>query len=123
MQGVARSPVPSVAVATAETEVVLAQPRARGTERLGAALAETDQVFYYVYVLQSVNQPEHFYVGYTNDLKLRLAEHNSGTCRHTNVFRPWKIYAYFAVGTKEKAEQLELYLKSHAGRNFQKKYL
>ena len=78
---------------------------------------------FYVYVLQSLSVPEKFYVGYTSDLKLRLHEHNAGTCRHTNRAKPWKIRAYFAFDSKDKAEAFEIYLKSHAGRDFQKKYL
>ncbi|MDR1360796.1 MAG: GIY-YIG nuclease family protein [Rickettsiales bacterium] len=78
---------------------------------------------FYVYILQSINTPEHFYVGYTNNLKLRLAEHNSGQARYTNMYKPWKIRSYFAFDTKEKAENFENYLKTHAERNFQKKYL
>jgi len=80
-------------------------------------------MFYYAYVLQSLLSPEHFYVGYTNNLKLRLQEHNQGTCRHTNKYKPWKVIAYFAFDTQDKAERFEKYLKTHAGRNFQKKYL
>ncbi len=30
----------------------------------------------YVYMLQSISPPEHFYVGLTSDLKKRFAEHN-----------------------------------------------
>ena len=78
---------------------------------------------FYVYILQSVNLPEHFYVGYTNNLKLRFREHNNGTCRHTNKYKPWRIVSYFAFDTQEKAENFEKYLKTHAGRDFQKKYL
>ena len=78
---------------------------------------------FYVYVLQSLKDSERFYVGYTCDLKLRIVEHNSGTCRHTNMYKPWKIRAYFAFDSKEKAECFEVYLKTHAGREFQKKYL
>ena len=78
---------------------------------------------FYTYVLQSLSDSERFYVGHTNNLKLRIQEHNNGTCRHTNKYTPWKIRAYFAFDTKDKAEKFELYLKSHSGRNFQKKYL
>jgi predicted GIY-YIG superfamily endonuclease len=77
----------------------------------------------YVYILQSIHQPEHVYVGYTDNLKLRFYEHNSGKARYTNMYKPWKIKSYFAFDTKEKAEKFENYLKTHAGRDFQKKYL
>ena len=78
---------------------------------------------YYVYILKSLSDGERFYVGYTNNLKLRLQEHNAGTCRHTNKYKPWQIQTYFAFDEQKKAENFEKYLKSHAGRNFQKKYL
>jgi len=78
---------------------------------------------FYVYILQSINYSEHFYVGYTDNLKLRLAEHNAGEARFTNMYKPWKIKCYFAFEDKEKAESFETYLKTHAGREFQKKYL
>ncbi|MDR1696742.1 MAG: GIY-YIG nuclease family protein [Rickettsiales bacterium] len=78
---------------------------------------------FYVYILQSINSPEHFYVGFTNNLRLRFDEHNFGKARHTNKYKPWKLRTYFAFSNKEKAEEFEKYLKSHAGRNFQKKYL
>ena len=78
---------------------------------------------FYVYVLQSISNSEHFYVGYTGNLRLRLKEHNAGMCRHTNKNKPWKIRAYFAFDSKEKAESFERFLKGHSGRIFQKKYL
>jgi len=78
---------------------------------------------FYVYILQSINNPEHFYTGYTNNLKLRIQEHNSGDARHTNKYRPWKIRCYFAFDSADKAESFEKYLKTHAGRRFQKKHL
>jgi predicted GIY-YIG superfamily endonuclease len=34
--------------------------------------------FSYVYILQSINQPEHHYVGHTDDLHDRLKRHNAG---------------------------------------------
>lgn len=34
--------------------------------------------FCYVYILQSQAQPEHFYVGLTDDLHDRLRRHNGG---------------------------------------------
>jgi predicted GIY-YIG superfamily endonuclease len=34
--------------------------------------------FAYVYILQSLNAPEHYYVGFTQDLHERLRRHNSG---------------------------------------------
>lgn len=43
---------------------------------------------YYVYILQSVNFPDKFYIGYTNDLKRRLMQHNNEHAGHTEKYRP-----------------------------------
>ena len=56
---------------------------------------------YYVYILQSINIPDSFYIGFTTDLKQRLAEHNSGKSIHTNKYRPWRIKNYFAFLPKK----------------------
>jgi putative endonuclease len=73
---------------------------------------------HYVYILQSLDTPEHFYVGYTTDLKARLADHSDGKSIHTNKFRPWKLRTYVAFEDRKKAEAFELYLKSKSGRAF-----
>ena len=78
---------------------------------------------YYVYVLQSINNPEHFYVGYTNNLKQRIKAHNSGNSIHTNKFKPWNLRGYFAFDSEEKARKFEAFLKTGNGRNFQKKFV
>ena len=77
---------------------------------------------HFVYILESENQ-EHWYVGITNNVEKRIAEHNAGESIHTNKFKPWKLYAYFAISDLKKAESFERYLKSHSGRAFMKKHL
>lgn len=77
---------------------------------------------YYTYVLQSVTQPEHFYVGYTDNLKRRLNQHNSGDSIHTNKFKPWELRGYVAFDSEDKAKRFELFLKTGNGRIFQKKF-
>lgn len=56
----------------------------------------------YVYILQSVSPPDHFYVALTDDLKARLKKHNAGDVPHTAKFKPWQIKTYiaFAFSTK-----------------------
>ncbi|MDB4978387.1 MAG: Excinuclease subunit-like [Candidatus Peribacteria bacterium] len=78
---------------------------------------------YYVYILESVLNAHHWYVGMTTDLQRRLAEHNAGESIHTNKFKPWRIKSYLAFTDKEKAENFERYLKTQSGRAFAKKYL
>lgn len=77
----------------------------------------------YVYILQSINDPDHFYTGFTEDLRLRLRKHNSGDVMHTSKFRPWRIKTYVAFSDEEQAVKFERYLKSASGRAFAKKRL
>ena len=83
---------------------------------------ESGLLMFYVYILQSINFPEHFYVGCTNDLKRRLKEHNNGNSVHTNKFKPWDLRGYIAFDSEEKAQSFEKFLKTGNGRIFQKKY-
>ena len=75
---------------------------------------------YFVYILSSESAKKS-YVGITNDLDRRLAEHNSGKHFYTKRHTPWKI-----VYTEEHTSQLdahvrEVYFKTAAGRRFMKK--
>jgi putative endonuclease len=78
--------------------------------------------YHYVYILQSITDPERFYVGCTEDLQARLGKHNSGQVSHTAKFLPWKIKTAIAFADAEKAFAFERYLKSGSGRAFQKKH-
>ena len=79
--------------------------------------------FFYVYILQSKLDSEHFYVGSTEDLRARLRRHNAGEVPHTVKFRPWKIKTAVAFTDQERAAQFERYLKTASGRAFAKKRL
>lgn len=79
-------------------------------------------MFWYVYMLQSLGDPERFYVGMAHDLSARLKRHNAGLVRHTSKSRPWQIEAAVAFRSKDKAVAFEKYLKSHSGRAFAKKH-
>ena len=72
----------------------------------------------YVYILQSVNSPSRHYTGMTDDLKARLAKHNSGGCPHTSKFMPWRIRTAVAFHDRAQAAAFEAYLKTHSGRVF-----
>ena len=82
----------------------------------------TDEAFWYVYLLQSIDHPERFYVGMTADLRQRLQSHNAGRCAHTSKFAPWQIKTAIAFRDKSKAVAFEKYLKSHSGRAFASKH-
>jgi len=76
---------------------------------------------WYVYILESKKCPGKYYTGFTNDLKRRFAEHNA-VCNsgHTAKYRPWALHTYMAFCDKKIAQEFEAYLKTQAGRRFQK---
>jgi putative endonuclease len=78
--------------------------------------------FYYVYILASELDKDRHYTGLTQNLELRLKEHNSGQVKHTSKFRPWYIETAVAFRCREKAAEFEKYLKSHSGRAFASKH-
>ena len=77
---------------------------------------------FYVYILQSQNSQDKFYIGYTQNLKQRFQTHNSEHDGYTAKYQPWLLKAYFAINTEDKARDFEHYLKSQCGREFIKKH-
>ncbi len=76
----------------------------------------------FVYILSSV-EGDHYYVGITEDLRKRLAAHNSGAVPHTSKYKPWRLKTYVAFSDEGQAFKFEKYLKSPSGRAFAKKRL
>ena len=74
--------------------------------------------FYYVYILQSEVDPNRFYTGFTEDLKSRLAHHNSGKVPATRPYKPWQFKTCLSFRDREQALAFERYLKTHSGRAF-----
>lgn len=70
---------------------------------------------YFIYVIESQLNKKR-YVGFTNDLKIRLNEHNLGKTKSTKAYKPWEIIYYEEVLTRVEARKREKYLKSAAGR-------
>ena len=79
--------------------------------------------FHYVYILESVANPEHFYVGLAEDLHDRLRKHNAGGVPQTSKFKPWVIKTAIAFRDRDRASAFERYLKSGSGRAFARKHL
>ena len=78
-------------------------------------------MMWYVYILESERHTGKFYTGFTNDLKRRLKEHNADKNKgHTAKYKPWALHAYIAFSDKKIAQNFEKYLKTQAGRRFQK---
>lgn len=78
---------------------------------------------FYVYIIQSINFPEQFYTGFSENINSRLEEHNSGKSVHTNKFKPWKMIYYCAFDDKKKSLDFEKYLKTASGIAFRNKRL
>jgi predicted GIY-YIG superfamily endonuclease len=77
----------------------------------------------YVYILQSISDPERHYTGLAEDLKARLAKHNAGEVLHTSKYKPSRVNTYIAFSDEKRAVAFEKYLKSSSGRAFAKKGL
>lgn len=78
--------------------------------------------FTYVYMLQSIGSPASHYVGFTEDLALRLITHNAGSVPATKADRPWRIKTAVAFTDAMRARAFERYLKSGSGRAFAQKH-
>jgi putative endonuclease len=76
---------------------------------------------YYVYLIQSLKNPQSRYVGYTIDLNKRLEKHNSGGSVYTSVDRPWELIVCLCFKDMERAKLFEKYLKSGSGGAFAQK--
>ncbi len=67
--------------------------------------------------------PPNAYVGYTDNLRQRIADHNLGRNSSAAPHAPWRLQAYLAFFTKPQALAFERYLKSGSGHAFAKKRL
>jgi len=74
---------------------------------------------FYVYVLHS-EFDQGLYIGFSADLRRRLAEHRQGLAFATSFRGPWRLIYYEAYLEEEDALGRERYLKSGGGRRFLK---
>ena len=73
--------------------------------------------FFYTYVLFSLADAK-LYVGWTPDLKSRVAKHNNGLVTATKFRRPLKLIYYQAFLSKADSLLMEKYLKTGWGRRY-----
>ncbi|MEK7553153.1 MAG: GIY-YIG nuclease family protein [Patescibacteria group bacterium] len=73
--------------------------------------------FYYTYVLLSLKDNK-YYIGYTNNLKRRIEEHNSGKNFSTKSRKPFKLIYCEVCLNEDDAKQREKYFKSTIGRRY-----
>ena len=70
-----------------------------------------------VYVIRSRKDGQ-LYIGYSRDIKRRLAEHNDGRVPATVNRRPFAVLYCELFANQKDAMQRELYLKSGWGRKY-----
>jgi len=61
------------------------------------------------------------YIGSTNNLKRRFAEHNQANSKATKPYIPLSLSAYIALPSAKKARKLEKYFKTGSGKTILKK--
>ncbi|OGJ51691.1 endonuclease [Candidatus Peregrinibacteria bacterium RIFOXYB2_FULL_32_7] len=74
---------------------------------------------FHVYILESLKDKSQ-YVGFTQNLDLRLNYHNNKKVKSTKSKTPWKIIYTEKFDTRIEARSKEKYLKSATGRKFRK---
>ena len=77
---------------------------------------------FYNYVLQS-QKSHHLYIGYANNLRKRLREHNNGLSQSSKSGVPWKLIYYEACLNLKDAKRRENYLKTTQGQRLSKRRL
>lgn len=76
--------------------------------------------FFYTYVLRSLKD-SNLYIGWTNNLKLRLENHNKGKVDSTKSRLPLELVYFEGCLNKQSAIRREKTLKTGFGRKFLKK--
>ncbi len=71
--------------------------------------------FYYIYILYN-NRKNFIYIGYSENLKQRVKEHNIGYSKSTKLYLPLELIHYEAYQNKKDAKRREQYLKTNRGR-------
>ncbi|MCL5407017.1 MAG: GIY-YIG nuclease family protein [Patescibacteria group bacterium] len=76
----------------------------------------------YVYVLQSLKNNS-LYIGYTNNIKRRILEHNRQENLSTKAYAPWKLIFFEGYLEEKDAQRREKYLKTNQGSRLLKRML
>ena len=74
---------------------------------------------FFVYVLKSELSGKHYY-GHTQNIEVRLKQHNAGRVRSTKAYGPWQIIHKESFELKSEAFKRELFFKSIDGYHFLK---
>jgi putative endonuclease len=74
---------------------------------------------FFAYILRS-SKTGHLYKGHTENISLRLTQHNSGKTKSTKNGAPWTLVYFEVYNTRNEAIEREKYFKSGSGRRFLK---
>jgi len=74
---------------------------------------------FFVYAIKSISR-NYIYVGLTNDIERRLAEHNKKENRSTKAYAPFELILKESFEKRVEAREREKYLKSGIGKEFLK---
>ena len=78
---------------------------------------------HYVYLIESEKDPAKRYIGFTDDLKQRLSDHNAGKSKYTSGRGPWLLVIYVGFRNRDRAHTFEKYLKVGSGHAFARRHL
>jgi len=83
---------------------------------MSSSVAPPLKFMFYVYLLQSLKDKK-LYIGYTNDLRRRFAEHNKGESKSTRNRRPFRLVYYEAflsqIDAKNRERKLKLFKNTY----------
>jgi len=68
---------------------------------------------FYVYLLQSITDKK-YYIGHTDNLKIRFSKHNKGLVKSTKRRKPFKLIGFEEYNTRSEARWREYNLKKSA---------
>ncbi len=77
---------------------------------------------YIVYILLSIKDPSKYYIGITQDLAKRIADHNQNRSGYAKRHAPRQVETHITFKNKELAYQFEQYLKVGSGHAFLKRH-
>jgi len=72
---------------------------------------------YFVYIIFS-SKLNKYYTGFTENLEIRIAQHNSGISTFTSKGIPWELIYFFEVNSINDARILEKEIKGRGAKRF-----
>jgi putative endonuclease len=76
-------------------------------------------MYYTYYLLSLVNRD--LYIGSTDNIKKRFAQHNKGRVKSTKYYRPWKLLGFEEFASRNEAVKRERFLKNHQQKDLLKR--